>query len=82
MKPHIKILILNWNGKDLLKPCLDSVLAIDYPDYSVLVIDNGSSDSSIEMISKYYPSVEIMALNKNYGFSGGYNRYFNQLKEV
>jgi len=81
MKPHIKILILNWNGKDLLKPCLDSVLAINYPDYSVLVIDNGSSDSSIEMLSKYYPRVEIMALNRNYGFSGGYNQYFNQLKE-
>ena len=35
MIPHVQVLILNWNGKDLLKHCLDSVLAIDYPDYAV-----------------------------------------------
>ena len=46
MNPHIYVLILNWNGKDVLKPCLDSVLATDYPNYTALVIDNDSSDGS------------------------------------
>ena len=79
MIPHIKILILNWNGKDLLKPCLDSVLAIEYPNYSVVVIDNGSSDGSLDMVKKNYPNVKCMGLDKNYGYSGGYNRCFSQL---
>ena len=79
MKPHIKILILNWNGKKLLKPCLDSVLAIDYPVFTVMVIDNGSSDGSIDIVQQNYPKVEILALDQNYGFSGGYNRCFTQL---
>ena len=81
MISHIKVLILNWNGKDLLKPCLDSVIAIDYPNFSVIVIDNGSTDGSLDMITNNYPDVEILSLDKNYGFSGGYNRYLKQLKD-
>ena len=81
MTPHIKILILNWNGKALLKPCLDSVVDIDYPNFSVVVIDNGSSDGSLDMVKKNYPNVECMDLYKNYGFSGGYNRCFFQLEK-
>ncbi|MBC8256888.1 MAG: glycosyltransferase family 2 protein [Candidatus Marinimicrobia bacterium] len=80
MNVHIKILILNWNGKDLIKPCLDSIHKIDYPNYSVMVIDNGSTDNSIEMVKDYYSGVEVFALEKNYGFSGGYNRCFTKLK--
>jgi len=81
MTPHIKILILNWNGKDLLQHCLDSVIAIDYPNFSVMVIDNSSSDGSLEIVKGNYPSVEILALDQNYGFSGGYNRCFSQLEK-
>ena len=80
MTPHIKILILNWNGIELLKPCLESVLKIDYANYSVLVIDNGSRDNSLEMVKENYTQVECLALDKNYGFSGGYNRSFEHLK--
>ena len=54
MTAHIKILILNWNGKHLLKPCLDSVSAIDYPNYSVMVIDNGSTDNSVKVVKKNF----------------------------
>ncbi len=80
MNPHIKILILNWNGKDLLKHCLESVSKIDYPNYSVMVIDNGSTDNSIEMVKDNYAEVELLELDNNYGFAGGYNRCFTQLK--
>ena len=52
MTSHIKILILNWNGIHLLKLCLDSVTALDYSNYSIMVIDNGSSDDSLEMVEK------------------------------
>ena len=81
MTPHIKILILNWNGKDLLIHCLDSVIAIDYPNYSVMLIDNGSSDGSLEIVKENYPSVEILALDQNYGFAGGYNRCFEKITD-
>ena len=79
MNPHVKILILNWNGIHLLQPCLNSVNAINYPNYSIMVIDNGSTDGSLDMVKKNYPNVECMDLDKNYGFSGGYNRCFSQL---
>ena len=80
MTAHIKILILNWNGKHLLKPCLDSVSAIDYPNYSVMVIDNGSTDNSVKMVKENFSEVELLELENNNGFAGGYNRCFTQLK--
>ena len=81
MNPHIYVLILNWNGKDVLKPCLDSVLATDYPNYTALVIDNDSSDGSGKMVKKDYPNIEYLQLRQNYGFAGGYNRCFDYLKD-
>ena len=81
MTPHIKILILNWNGKHLLKPCLDSIKKIDYSNYSVMVIDNGSADDSVKMVNENFPEVDILKLKKNYGFAGGYIRCFTQLKD-
>ena len=80
MTPHIKILILNWNGKHLLKPCLESVSAIDYPNYSAMVIDNGSTDNSVKMVRENYSEVELLELESNNGYAGGYNRCFTQLK--
>ena len=56
-------------------------MAIDYPNFSVMVIDNSSSDGSLNMIIDNYPDVEISPLDQNYGFSGGYNRCFNRLKD-
>jgi len=81
MTAHIKILILTWNGKHLLKPCLDSVTAIDYPNYSVMVIDNGSADDSVKMVNESFPEVDILEFKDNYGFAGGYNRCFSQLRD-
>ena len=79
--PHIYVLILNWNGKDILTPCLDSVLDIDYPNYTTIVIDNGSSDGSGELVRNVYPQTEYLQLRQNYGFAGGYNRCFDYLRD-
>ena len=81
MNPHIYVLILNWNGKNVLKLCLDSVLAIDYPNYTTLVIDNNSSDGSREMVKNDFPQAEYLQLKQNYGFAGGYNRCFEYLRD-
>ncbi len=81
MTAHIKILILNWNGKHLLKPCLDSISKIDYSNYSVMVIDNGSTDNSAKMVKEKFSEVELLELENNNGFAGGYNRCFTRLKD-
>ena len=53
MKNNVSIIILNWNGwKDTLE-CLESVYQINYTNYNVVVVDNGSEDQSIDMIRKY-----------------------------
>ena len=81
MNPHIYVLILNWNGEKVLKPCLDSVLAIDYSNYTTLVIDNDSSDGSNAMVQNSYPNIEYLQLRQNYGYAAGYNRCFNYLED-
>ena len=76
MNPKVKVVILNWNGEKLLKRCLDSVTNINYSNYQIIVIDNGSKDGSLDLMSKFYPKVELFKLDYNYGFSRGYNYYF------
>ena len=76
MQPEVKILILNWNQKDLLEKCIKSVLSINYSNYQIIVIDNASSDGSIESVKRKFPSVDIIKLRRNYHFSGGYNKFF------
>jgi len=68
------IIILNWNGKELLKDCLSSLFKLtDYPNYKVIVVDNGSNDGSVEFVKQNFPQADIIALDKNYGFSKGNN---------
>ena len=81
MNPHISVLVLNWNGIHLLKPCLDSILKMTYPNFSVMVVDNGSNDGSNKMVKEDYPMVQLLSLEKNYGYAGGYNKCFNHLKQ-
>jgi len=72
--PFFSILLLNWNGKPLLQECLDSVLEQSYPDFEILVVDNGSTDGSVEFIrAGYGDRVRLVPLEKNLGFSGGNN---------
>jgi hypothetical protein len=47
--PKIFIIVLNYNGKDVVKNCLTSVFKIDYPDFEVVVVDNNSTDGSFEL---------------------------------
>lgn len=70
------LIILNWNGKDLLSECLPSVIeAVEYDgvDHEILVVDNGSTDGSVEFLHEHFPQVNVLALDKNYNFIGGNN---------
>ncbi len=70
----IDIVIPNWNGRQMLEICLPSLFSQDYQDYTVLVVDNGSSDNSLDYLRSSHPDVEILALHQNSGFSAAVNR--------
>lgn len=72
---QIAVIILNWNGEKLLKEFLPSV--VEYSDSNIseiIVADNGSTDGSVAMLKREFPSVKLMLFEKNYGFAGGYNK--------
>ncbi len=71
-KMNIYVVIPSWNGKELLKPCLDSVMA-QGQSAEIIMVDNGSSDGSQAFVKASYPGVELIELDKNYGFTGGVN---------
>ncbi len=69
------VVVLNWNGEKLLRRFLPSVVRhSEGRNTEVVVADNGSTDSSVEMIEREFPTVRVIVLEKNYGFAEGYNR--------
>ena len=72
--PVAKIVILNWNGEQHLRRFLPGVVAAAPEGVGVVVADNGSTDGSVALLSAEFPSVEVLALGRNYGFAEGYNR--------
>jgi glycosyltransferase involved in cell wall biosynthesis len=71
--PLVCVIVLNYNGIDHLNYCLPSLLATDYANYQVLLVDNASSDASLRMVADKHPRVSIIASRKNLGWSGGNN---------
>ena len=71
--PKVTVLILSYNGKELLKDSVSSYLANDYPNFEVVVIDNGSIDNTKEFVEKEFPKAKLIRLEKNRGYSGGFN---------
>jgi sugar transferase (PEP-CTERM/EpsH1 system associated) len=70
------IIILNWNGKDLLAEGLPSVLKaveVDGRPHEVIVVDNGSTDGSLDYLDKNFPQVRVLPLKENLGFAEGNN---------
>ncbi len=68
-----RIVVLNWNGRALLGPCLTALLAQDLTQSEVVVVDNGSSDGSAEFVKMNFPTVAVLALDRNLGFAAGNN---------
>ncbi len=71
------VIVPNWNGKDGLKTCLDSLRAQTLKPH-VIVVENGSTDGSIEYIESEYPEVELIKHNVNKGYAGGVNPGFKR----
>jgi GT2 family glycosyltransferase len=69
---RVAVVIPNWNGKDELPACLDS-LAKQTIEHEVVVVENGSTDNSADIVKTHYPYVTLLRQAKNLGFAGGVN---------
>ena len=75
---ELAVAILNWNGKHWLEKFLQNVIE-NSPEADVVVIDNGSTDDSTSYLKSNFSQVQIIQLDDNYGFCGGYNRGLKEL---
>lgn len=71
--PKVFIIILNYNRRDRLKKCLDSIFKINYPNYEVVLVDNNSTDGSLEMARAGYSRSVFIKNEENIGYSAGNN---------
>ena len=71
--PFISILVLNYNGKHLLADCLTSISNQNFNDCELIVVDNNSSDGSIEYIKESFPKAKLVQNPENFGFAKGNN---------
>ena len=77
----ISVVILNWNGCEMLRSFLPSVLRYSEAEgVEVCVADNGSTDQSVEMLRREFPSVRRILLDGNHGFADGYNLALRQVE--
>ena len=74
---RVAVIIPSWNGRRHLERCLPSLLAQDYPDFEILLVDNASTDGTVEWVRRQYPQVTVIenptnagpAVARNTGFS-------------
>ena len=79
MSKKVAVVILNFNTREFLEKFLPSVCKTSYPNTEIIIADNASSDDSVQFVKDNYPLVKIILLEKNYGFTGGYNRALKQV---
>ena len=73
--PSVSILLVNFNGRDHLGPCLESIAALDYPSdlIETILVDNASSDGSLDLLASTYPWVKVLPQDTNLGFAPAVN---------
>ena len=73
MTQRTAIIILNWNGHEMTAECIRSVLAMDIQDCHIIVVDNGSTDGSAEILPQEFPQITVLRQETNLGFAAGCN---------
>ena len=79
VEASVTVIVLNWNGKVLLEDCLGTLEKVEYNNYNVLVVDNGSTDDSVQYIETNFFAVDVLKLDKNLGYAGGNNAGFKHV---
>ncbi len=73
MEPIVSIIILNWNGFQHLNECLTSLKKQTFKNFECIMVDNGSTDGSLDYLEKNHQWLKLIKLEKNIGFSAGNN---------
>jgi GT2 family glycosyltransferase/2-polyprenyl-3-methyl-5-hydroxy-6-metoxy-1,4-benzoquinol methylase len=71
--PKVAVVVLNWNGQRDTVECIESLRELEYKDYDIIVVDNGSTDDSVRAIRSIFPNVTLLETHKNLGYTGGNN---------
>ncbi len=71
--PRVFVVVLHWRGSHYTRACLASIRSLHYPNYEILLVDNGSDDESGVAIARQFPGVSVLNLEQNLGFAGGCN---------
>src|SRR6266487_1538217 len=72
--PKVSVVVLNWNAKDILRECVESLIRSEYPLCRIIVADNGSTDGSQQMIKSLFPEITLVENGENFGVPEGKNR--------
>jgi GT2 family glycosyltransferase len=73
MSPRVTVVIPNWNGERFLNLCLPSLRRQSFEDFETILVDNGSTDASVDFTRRNFPEVRVIALGDNRGFSAAVN---------
>jgi GT2 family glycosyltransferase len=73
MVPLVSVIVVNYNGRHLLEDCLGSLVKQGFRDFETILVDNGSTDGSVDFVSERYPDVRTVRNPENLGFGGGVN---------
>ena len=79
-RAKISFIVVNWNGKNTIVECLDSILSQTYPNSEIIFIDNFSSDGSLELVKEKYTIDKLLALDRNYGYARANNIGFKHAR--
>jgi len=80
--PSIAVVIVNYNGYELTRDCLNSFTKVTYCNYTLIVVDNASNDNSIPRLKVEFPQVQYVECPKNSGFTGGNNLGIKRAHEL
>ena len=73
MMGSVSVVVVNWNRRALLQECLESLARQTLPPRELIVVDNGSTDGSVELVRDRFPEAQLVALPRNTGFAAGNN---------
>jgi GT2 family glycosyltransferase len=68
---QVTIIVVNWNGRKFLADCLGALSCQTYPARETILVDNGSTDSSVSFVREQYPDLILIQIGENQGFTGG-----------